>query len=159
MFDFERYTRFLPELMLSPQGHHQHLSLGINLIEYAELCYPHDNIVGTHFCYECKKSIELSVCHRPENARSTNSSQIQEFQDSLRTYMGQFSDCFHFLLIEVVIIQTRRWNCEQLLGLFIRQLTISFNAFLSMSFHVVGHARPSLREVFPILLIFQMRWQ
>ena len=52
-----------PRLILNPQGHQQSLSLGINPIDNAEPCHPHDNIVGSHLCNECKKSTELNVCH------------------------------------------------------------------------------------------------
>ena len=50
MFDFQRYRRFLPRLILNPQGHQQHLSLGINPVDNAEPCCPHDNIVGSLSC-------------------------------------------------------------------------------------------------------------
>ena len=36
-----------------------------------------------------------------------------------------------------MIIQAKKWNFVQLLCLFVHQLVISFNALLSMSFHVV----------------------
>ena len=37
----------LPKLILSPQGRQQNLSLGINPIDNAEPCHPHDNIVSS----------------------------------------------------------------------------------------------------------------
>ena len=40
------------------------------------------------------------------------------FQDCLVTYIGHFSNNFWLLLLEVVIIQARRWNCVQLFCLF-----------------------------------------
>ena len=50
---------------LSPQGRQQNLSLGINPIDTAEPCNPHDNVVGSHLCGECMKANELDVCHMP----------------------------------------------------------------------------------------------
>ena len=51
-------------LILGPQGHQQDLSLGINPVDSAEPCNPHDDIVGGHLCDECTKSNELNVCHK-----------------------------------------------------------------------------------------------
>ena len=42
----------------------QNPSLEINLIDNVGLYYPHDNIVCSHLCDECKKSNELSVTVR-----------------------------------------------------------------------------------------------
>ena len=67
MLGFKRYIRLLPKLMLSPQGRQQNLSLGINLIDNAELCFPHHSVVCNHSCYECKKPTEPSVCRKPES--------------------------------------------------------------------------------------------
>ena len=63
MFDFQRYTRFSPRLISSPHGRQQSLSLEFNPVDHAELCCPHDNIVGSHLCDECMKSNELNVGH------------------------------------------------------------------------------------------------
>ena len=48
--------KILPKLILTPQGRQQNLSLGINPIDNAGPCYPHDSIVGGHLCDECMKS-------------------------------------------------------------------------------------------------------
>ena len=56
-----------PRLILSPQGHQQNLSLGINPIDNAEPCYPHDNIVGSRLCDECLKLILPNVSRKPES--------------------------------------------------------------------------------------------
>ena len=45
------------------EGHQQNLSLGMNPIDNAEPCYPHDNMVGSQ-CDECMKSNEHSVTDR-----------------------------------------------------------------------------------------------
>ena len=63
MFSFQKYTRFTPKLILSPQGRQQNLSLGINPIDNAELCYPHDNIARRHLCDECKRSSVPIIGH------------------------------------------------------------------------------------------------
>ena len=39
-----------PKVDLSPHDRQQNLSLGVNPIENAEPCFPHDNIVGSHLC-------------------------------------------------------------------------------------------------------------
>ena len=71
----------------------QNPSLEINLIDNVGLYYPHDNIVCSHLCDECKKSNELSVTVRaslfygPENVRSANSCHVQAVPDNLRTYI------------------------------------------------------------------------
>ena len=84
-----------PNLILRPPGGRQNLRLGRDPIEIAEPCYPHDKIVDSHLCGECKKLIWPIVCGRhvsitcrslkfvdgPQNVRSTNSCQIQAFQD------------------------------------------------------------------------------
>ena len=44
-------------------------------------------------------------------------------------------------------------------SVFVHQFAISLNAFLNMSFHVVGPRKPFLREVFLTLVIFQMLQQ
>ena len=52
---------------MSPQGLQQSLSLGINPVDNAEPCCPHDNIVGNRLCDECMKSILPNVCRKPES--------------------------------------------------------------------------------------------
>ena len=47
-----KYIVLTPKLILNPQGRQQSLSLGINPVDNAEPCYPHDNIVGSHLCDE-----------------------------------------------------------------------------------------------------------
>ena len=69
---------------------------------------------------------------------SSNSCQIQAFQDNLRANFWQFSDWLKFLLFELMIIQTRSYDFIKLLHFLVCQFAVSFNAFLSMSFHVVG---------------------
>ena len=51
-----------PKLIWSPQGRQQSLSLGINPIDNAD-----DNIIGSHLCDECTKSILPIVCRKPES--------------------------------------------------------------------------------------------
>ena len=53
--------RIPPRSVLGPQGRQKNLSLGINPIDNAELCYPHDNVASSHLCDECVKSNELSA--------------------------------------------------------------------------------------------------
>ena len=53
MFDFRRYIKCLPKLMLSFQDLRQNLSLETVPIDNAEPYYPHDNMVEDHSCDEC----------------------------------------------------------------------------------------------------------
>ena len=85
--------------------------------------------------------------HGPKNVKSTNSGQVQAFQDNLWAYFREFSNWFQFLLLEVMVVQTRSWD-------FV--LAISFIVLFE---HVLPCRRttlPSLREVFPSLAIFQL---
>ena len=59
--------QILPRLILCPQGHQQNLSLGIDTIDIAEPCYPHDNVGGSHLCDECRKLNVPIVCHMLES--------------------------------------------------------------------------------------------
>ena len=64
---------------------------------------PHDNVVDDHSCDGWRKSNELRVCHK---LQSTDSGQMQAFQDKLRAYFGHFSNSFQFFFLEVVVVQT-----------------------------------------------------
>ena len=78
------------------------------------------------------------LLHGPQDVWSSNSCRTQAFQNNVRTNFGNFSIWFQFLLFELMIIQTRMRNFVKLLHFFVCQLTVSFKAFLSMSFHDVG---------------------
>ena len=118
--DFQRYIGFLPRMILNLPGLQQNLSLEIDPICNVELYYQYDNTVDSCVCDECKKSKRAKrlsqaldhfvtaptrFVHGLKNVKSTNSCQIQAFQDDVRTYIGQFSNRFQLLLLEVVIIQ------------------------------------------------------
>ena len=45
-----------PEVYFESSGSPEKKNLGINPIDNAELCYPHDNIAGSHLSDECKRS-------------------------------------------------------------------------------------------------------
>ena len=64
MFWFQKYTRHLLRLILSPQRRQQSLSLETNPV-----CNAEDNFVGNRLRDECKKSDFLIVCHMPEPIR------------------------------------------------------------------------------------------
>ena len=53
-----------PKSILSPHGHQQNLSLGINPVDNAEPCCPHDNVDGSHISDECMMLILENVCHK-----------------------------------------------------------------------------------------------
>ena len=67
MFDLRIFIRSHPRLISSPQRHQQSLSLGINPIDSAVLCYPHHNIGGIHSWNECRKFIVPVVCRMHES--------------------------------------------------------------------------------------------
>ena len=148
MFYFQKYTRHFLRLIFNPQDHQHSLSLGTNPVHNAVPCVPRDNIVGNRLCDECKKSALLSVCHMLESILwvisqacwpTTRCQVVQivpSFQDNLWANLWHFfSNWFEFLLY--LIIQTRAWDFVKLLHFLVFQFTVSLNAFLSMSFHVV----------------------
>ena len=53
-----------PEVVLSPQGLQQNLSLATNLIDNVVLHFPHDNIDGSFLHDECVKLVLPIVCHK-----------------------------------------------------------------------------------------------
>ena len=63
-----------------------------------------------------------------------------------------------FLLSELMVIHARIRNFTKLLHFLVRQFTVSFNTFLSRSFHVTG-PRCCLREIYLILVIFLLLQQ
>ena len=76
------------------------------------------------FCDSSRKLVD-----RPQNARSSNSCEVQAFQDIWWANFWQFSNWFEFLLLELMIIQARTWTFVQLLHFLVCKLTVSFNAF------------------------------
>ena len=67
---------------------------------------------------------------------SSNSCQVQAFQDDLWANFWPFSNWFEFLLLELMFIQARAWNFVQLLHFLVCWFTVSLNALVSMSLHV-----------------------
>ena len=53
-----------------------------------------------------------------------------------------------------MVVQTRAWNLKQLLCLSIRQIEITFHAFLSMSFSVTRHASSQLWTIWLSLYLW-----
>ena len=76
--------------------------------------------------------------HGQQDVKPNNSCQVQAFQDCLWANFQQFSNWFQFLLFEMMLVQTRMRYIVKLLYFLVCHFTISFNTFLSMSFHVVG---------------------
>ena len=74
----------------------------------------------------------------PQNVWSTNTCQIQKFQDILRAYFWQFSNRSQFFFFELMVIKTWSWDFVQLLSCCSSQLAISLHAFLCMTFHSTG---------------------
>ena len=64
MFDFQIIQKIVLMFIMNLQRLQQNPSLEMNLIDNVGLYYPHDNIVCSHLCDECKKSNELSVTVR-----------------------------------------------------------------------------------------------
>ena len=67
MFCFQKYTRHLVRLTLSPQSRLQSLSLETNPVYSAVPCFPHDNIDDGHLCDEYVKTTLLVVYHMLES--------------------------------------------------------------------------------------------
>ena len=95
----------------------------------------------------------------PKNVRSTNSCQLQAFQDNLGSYFWRFSNWFHFLSLEMRVIQAKVWDFVQLLCLFVCQLTISFNALFRVTFHIIRSRDCFCVRFSPTLVIFQLPQQ
>ena len=74
------------------------------------------------------------------------------------TNFSQFSNWFQLFLLELRVIQARIWNLAELLHSPACQFTVSLNAFLSMSLHVVGPGY-SFRVRFPNPVILQLLQQ
>ena len=131
--------RIPPDVDLNLQGLQQNLNLEPVPVCNVELCFPHDNNAKIHLCDECKKSNEPSVCHKlwsiwwllVQVCLLTRECQVYQC-------IGQFSNRFQVLLLEVMVVQAKSWDFVQLLCLFVCQLTMSFNANFRMTFHVVG---------------------
>ena len=87
--------------------------------------------------------------HWPQNIRSTNTCQISACQNNLRTCFWQFSHGFQFFFFGKMVVQARTWNFVELLSRLVGQLTISFQTFLGMTFHIVGPRRDSVCLKFP----------
>ena len=64
------------------------------------------------FCDWSRKLVDW-----PQDVRSSNSCQNQALQDNLRASFWQFSNCFKFLLFELMIVQTRMRTFKELLHL------------------------------------------
>ena len=155
MYDFQKNTMFHQKWILNLQ-----ITLSIVL-----QCFPHDNTVSIHMCDEINEikrfrrfhklwSILLWIVqfvHWTWNIRSSNTCQVSALQHNLRAYLWQFSNRFHFFFFEVVVVNAMSWYFIELLGRFVRQLTISFNPFLGMIFHIIG---PQRCTDFPSTIIF-----
>ena len=62
--DCQKYTGFKTKSILSLQDLWQSQSLETVPVCIVVLYFLHDNIAGSHWCDECMKSNELSVCHK-----------------------------------------------------------------------------------------------
>ena len=139
MLDFRRDMRFSPKLISSLQDLPQSLSLGINPINNAELCFTQDNIVGDHSCDDTKelrrpKQLSQALVHSVIDVTSLStdqrmSRQVQAFQDNLRTLIGQFSNGFQFLLVKMFVCPIRALSCH------CRQQVWIFTLLLSRRLH------------------------
>ena len=143
MFCFQKYTRHLLKLILSPQSRHQSLSLGTIQVCNAVLCSPRGTTGVCHSCDECKKSTLPIVCdwsctlvHWPKEVTTSNSCQLS-MSINLRANFWQLSNWFNFLLFELLIIQIKMRNFVKLLHCLLCRSTVSFNTFVSVSLHVV----------------------
>ena len=75
--------------------------------------------------------------HWPWNIRSSNTCQVQAFQNNLRAYLWQISNRFQFFFEVVVIDAGSRYFVE----LSSSSCLLSLHTFLRMTLHVVGPRR------------------
>ena len=85
---------------------------------------------------------------------SSNTCQVEEFQNNLRVYLWQFSPGFQFFFFEMMVIDAWSWYFVELLSRPVCQLTISFP-------HISWHDLPCRRTTkrctdFPSMVIFQL---
>ena len=144
MFCVQKYTRHLLRLILSPQDRQHSLSLETNPVCNAVQCFPHDNMVENRLCDECKKSALPSVCHMPEAILwlisqacwPTTRCQVVQFVPS--TSIARQFVSTPLTILQLIRVPLAAWNVVQVLHFLVCQFTVSLNAFLSMSFRVVG---------------------
>ena len=77
--------------------------------------------------------------HGPQDIRSSNSWQVQAFQDNLWANFWQLSNWFQFLLFELMVVQTRMRNFVKLLHILVCPFTVSL---------IFEHVHPCRSEVF-----------
>ena len=92
----------------------------------------------TSFAPFCNRSCKF--VHWPENIRSSNTCQVQAFQNNFRWYVWQFSYRFHFFF-EMMVINAWSGYFVELLSRLVRQLTKSFHTFLGMTLHIIRPRR------------------
>ena len=102
--DLRRCTEFLLMLILNLQGFLQNQSLETMLFCIVVLCFPHNNMVGTHLCDECTRSKRTNCLSQAYvhfvTARASlftrplkyQVSQCQPYTDILRTICEQTID-------------------------------------------------------------------
>ena len=120
-------------------------------------CCPHNNIVCTHMCDECKISSDSVVCHRPWSISwsivqvSSLTREYQVFQyvsstsisEQFESILWQFSHGFQFFFFEMMAVNAWSWYFVELLCRLVCQLTTSLHTFLGMTLHIVGPRRDS----------------
>ena len=125
----------------------QHLNYHIPEVESKKFIHSQSSIVGSHLCDECNEVIlskrlsqawVLFVTARASLFTEHRISGLQirakykHGQDNLWAYVGQFSNWFKLFLFW--IDDHPLGNFVELLHFFVCRLTVSFSAFLSMSF-------------------------
>ena len=137
------------------------------------LCYPHDNIVGSHVCDECMKSILLTVCRKPESVwrlllqicSRTRECQVYQFVPSTSIRRQFVTILLTILPLIHVPISCNGEHPSKDLRLCVTALSFcspSRNIFHRIFEHVLPcrkTTQPSLSEVIPTLLIVQLLQQ
>ena len=117
--------------------------------------FPHGNTVCIHMYDDCKRSNDIFVCHKRwsilwsivQVCSLTIEYQVFQYvpKKHFRTIWGhtfwQFSHGFQFFFFEMMVINAWSWYFVALLSRLVCQLTISFNTFLGMTFHIVRPRR------------------
>ena len=158
---------------MNSQGRQQNPSLGINRIDNAELCFPHDNIVGGHLYGACMKSNELNIDHKflsilwllLQACSLTTRCQVVHFVPDT-SISGQFASRLLTILQQnqvplflMIITQARTWDFVQLLSFCLPVRNIFQRIFWACPSISKDHATVFAWGFFPTLVIFQLLQQ
>ena len=111
------HTDSLAKLIVTLQGRPQSLSLGINPIDNAQSCVPHNNVEGDHVFDECTLSNELSVCTKhlsilwllEQVCSQTTKYQVSQYEPS--TTIARQYENIHWIVLRLTPTPPS-WRCD-----------------------------------------------